>query len=116
MKSVTRMICRFLIVAIAMLPFHAAQAGMIGTDQVVSNAQAERAVIQSMLGRTEVASQLQALGVDPNTARARVAAMTDQEILALSGNLDSLPAGARSSGWGWALVIGLVIWFMYRAR
>jgi len=44
----------------------------------------------------------------------RVAAMTDQEIHALSGKLESLPAGATNNGWAWAVVIAVVIWAVYR--
>lgn len=117
MGSVTRMICRFLIVAMAMLPFQSVQAGMIGTDQVVSAAsgQADRATVLGIMNRSEVAGQLQAMGVDLKTAKDRVAAMTDQEARTLAGNLDSLPAGA-TSGWAWAVVIALAIWIVYRWR
>ena len=115
MKIVTRMICRFLIVAMAMLPFQSLQAGMIGTDQVASAAsgQTDRATVLGFMNRSEVAGQLQAMGVDLQTAKDRVAAMTDQEARTLAGNLDLLPAGA-TSGWVWAVVIALTIWIVYR--
>lgn len=111
------MICRFLILAMAMLPFQSVQAGMIGTDQVASAAsgQADRATVLGFINRTEVAGQLQALGVDLQTAKDRVAAMTDQEARTLAGKLDSLPAGA-TSGWVWAVVVVVVIWIVYRWR
>ena len=115
MKSVTRMICRFLIVAITMLPFQSVQAGMIGTDQLASAAsgQADRATVLGFMNRAEVTGQLQAMGVDLKTAKDRVAAMTDQEVRTLAGNLDSLPAGAKSNGWAWAVVIVLAVWIFY---
>ena len=118
MTSVTRMICRLLIVAIAMLPFQTVHAGMIGTDQLAStiSAQADRAAVLSIMGRTDVSRDLQALGVDLQAAKARVAAMSDQEVSALAGKLESLPAGAKGSAWGWAVVIAIVIWMFYRAR
>ena len=108
MKSATmRMICRLLIVSLMLLPFQGVQAGMIGTDTVasLSSAQADRATVMNFLSRSEVASQFQALGLDPATAKDRVAALTDQEVGALAGNLDSVPAGATSNGWTWAVVI-----------
>ena len=115
MKSVTRMVCRFLIVAMAMLPFQSVQAGMIGADQVAAaaNGQADRATVLGFMSRSEVAGQLQAMGVDLQTAKDRVAAMTDQEARTLAGNLDSLPAGAKNSGWAWAVVIVLAVWIIY---
>ena len=114
----TRMICRLLIFAIAMLPFQGVQAGLIGTGQVASttSAQADRAAVLSIMSRTDVARDLQALGVDLKTANDRVAAMTDQEVGALAGKLDSIPAGAKTSGWAWVVVIALVIWAAYAFR
>ena len=119
MKSAAmRLICRILIVSMAMLPFQIAQAGMIGTDQIasISSAQSDRAAVLSLISRSEVSSQLQALGISPGTARDRVEAMTDQEVRSLAGQLDSLPAGAKSNGWVWAVVIivGLVIYFNWK--
>ncbi|MBI4291104.1 MAG: PA2779 family protein [Betaproteobacteria bacterium] len=111
MKSATiRMISRFLIVSLMLLPFQTVQAGMIGTDRVATaaSAQADRALIMSLASRSDVAGQLQALGLDPAAAKDRVAAMTDQEVRSLAGDLNSLPAGAESS-WGWAIVIVLAI-------
>lgn len=118
MKFATRMICRFLILVMAMLPFQTVQAGMIGTDQVASamSAQADRASVLSLMSRSDVASQLQALGLDPQVAKDRVAAMTDEEVRSLAGKLDSLPAGARSNGWAWAavIIIAIVIWYNWK--
>ena len=46
-------------------------------------------------------------------AKDRVAAMTDQEVRTLAGNLDSLPAGAKTNGWAWAAVIIIAVWIIY---
>lgn len=117
MKNATlRMISRILIVSMMLLPFQTVQAGMIGTDQVISaaSAQGDRTAVLNLLGRSDVANQLQSLGLDPQTARDRVAAMTDQEVRALAGKIDSLPAGAHiSNGWGWAAVILIAVVIYY---
>lgn len=117
-SAAMRLICRFLIVSLAMLPFQAVQAGMIGTDQALSAARAatDRSAVLNVLGRSEVAAQLQALGIDPKTAGDRVAAMTDEEVHALAGRIDSLPAGAHSSGWAWAavIIIAVLIWYNWK--
>lgn len=118
MKSaIMRTICKFLIVSLALLPFQTVQAGMIGADQVTSttSAQAERNALQNLLGRSEIASRMQTLGLDQKVAKDRVAAMTDEEIRSLSGKIDALPAGANS-GWGWAVVIilAVVIWYAWK--
>jgi len=111
------MLCRLLIALMAWTPFQMAHAGMIGTEQFVSSANsADRTTVLNVLSRTEVASQLQSLGINPAQARDRVQAMSDQEIAALASRLDSLPAGASSSG-GVILVIIIVAavwWYMYK--
>ena len=110
-----KMICRLLVLSMMMLPFQMATAGMIGTDQVAAaaSAQAERAALLSTVSRADVASQLQSMGLDSTTAQNRVNSMTDQEVHALSGKLDSLPAGARSSGWAWVAVILIAVLLYY---
>ena len=117
MKFAIRMICRFLVLSMMLLPFQTIQAGMIGTDQMasVASAQADRASVLSLMSRSDVASQLQTLGLNPKVAADRVAAMTDEEVRSLAGQLDSLPAGA-TSGWVWAavIIIAVVIWFAWK--
>src|SRR5690242_5123872 len=111
-----RTICRVLILSMLLLPFSSAQAAMMGTTQAIATApgaQAERAAVLSVLSRSEVSGQLQSLGLDPKTAADRVAAMSDQEVRSLAGKLDTLPAGAHSSGWAWAAVILIAIWIYY---
>ncbi len=92
MKFFQRCVARVLIVctvAIGMpLP---ASAEMIATDRV--NAAGERDRIRDFLGRSEVRAQMQKLGIDADVARARVDAMTDDEVAAVAGRLDQMPAG-----------------------
>ena len=111
----TRMICRLLMVLMAWIPYQVAQAGMIGTEQVVgSTSQADRAAVLAVINRSDVSGQLQSMGLDPATAKDRVAAMTDQEVRTLAGNLNALPAGASNHGAAVVLVliiIGVLIWW-----
>ena len=112
-----KMVCRLLVVALMLLQFPMVQAGMIGADQVVSaaSAQADRNAVVSVLSRSEVASQLQSMGVDATLVQDRVAALTNDEVHALAGNLNSLPAGAMATGWIWLIVIavGFAIYSKY---
>ena len=117
-STMKKMTCRALVVSMLALSFQTANAGMIGADQAAAagSAQTERALVVSLLDRADAAGQLQSLGVDPSTARQRVAAMTDQEVHALAQDIQTAPAGALSSG-GWLAVvlIAVAIWyFAYR--
>jgi hypothetical protein len=113
------MLCRLLIALMVWTPFQMANAAMLGTDQVVaSTAQQDRAHVLAVLERSEVASNLQMYGLDPAQARARVNAMTDEEVGALAQKIDALPAGGLH-GAGALLVILIiagVIWWAVSGR
>jgi hypothetical protein len=99
-KKLRRLIASLLIVSIAGLGLPLpAQAGMVGTDAVVSTS-GERERIATFLEREDVRQQLQAQGVSPQDVQARVAALTDDEAAQLAGRIDSLPAGG---------VLGLIL-------
>ena len=74
-----------------------ANAGLIGTDEAAALAQAgeDRERVRAFTSRPEVAGQLQAAGVSPEQAQARVRAMSDEEVRAIGAKLDALPAGGR---------------------
>ncbi|MFW9615215.1 PA2779 family protein [Aquabacterium sp.] len=90
------------IVAIAMshtAGLQAAQAAMIATDSVATHSsltqvEARRAQVLATLNRADVAEALVAKGVDMDAARARIASLSDQEVVALADQLDRAPAGA----------------------
>ena len=114
MSMMKKMTCRALVVSLLALSFQSAKAGMIGAEQAA--AQTDRAMVMSVLSRAETTSQLQAQGIDPAQARARVAAMTDQEVQAMAQDMQTAPAGAMSHG-GWVaiVVVAALIWyFAYR--
>lgn len=116
-STMKKMTCRALIVSLLALSFQTANAGMIGADQAAAaGAQTDRGMVMSVLARADTAAQLQAQGIDPAMARARVAAMTDQEVQTLAQDFHTAPAGAMSSG-GWLAVIlvaGLIWYFAFR--
>jgi hypothetical protein len=67
-----------------------AYAGMIGVDGT------ERERVKSMLERPEVAAELEKLGVPAAEAKARVDAMTQEEVAQLAGRVDALAAGGAT--------------------
>lgn len=100
MKSLfVRVISQVLIICMSAVSFQAS-AGMIGTGDVAGIAQPSAA----LSARTALASQFEIFGLPADTARDRVAALSDAEVLQLTGRLEDLPAGAGSSG----LVLGAV--------
>ena len=112
-----KVLCRLLIALMIWTPFQLAQAEVIGTDQVASVSNADRTSLLNTLSRSDVASQLQWLGIDPALAKDRIQAMTDEEVTALANNLNSLPAGAMSDGAAVLLIILIVAgvwWYLYK--
>ena len=117
-SSWARMLCRLLMVLTIWTPMQLAQAGMIGTDQLVTaSANADRTTVLEFLGRADVANQLQSFGLDAKSAKDRVAAMTDQEVQMLAGKINSMPAGADSTGVILLLIIvGVAVWWIWFRR
>ncbi|NML44961.1 PA2779 family protein [Ramlibacter sp. G-1-2-2] len=109
--------CRALVISLLALSFQSARAGMIGTEQATAeSAPSERTLLLNSLDRSEVATQLQAAGVDPVAARERVRSMTDQEVHAMAQDIQTAPAGGVST-WGWVaivVVIGLIWYYAVR--
>ena len=78
---------------------HSAQATLISTEQVAASqglrsATEQRAHVNAMLERADVAASLAERGVDIAQARQRVAALTDDEVAQVAHTLDTAPAGA----------------------
>jgi hypothetical protein len=100
LRRLTKSVSHLVAFGILALSLHlpAAQAGMIGTEAVVNAAQVQqdRERLRSALNRDDVQAQLIARGVDPAQVQARVDSLTDQEVQALNGKLDQLPAGGDS--------------------
>jgi uncharacterized protein DUF6627 len=81
-----------------------ALAGIVSTDTVIVGTERER--LAGLLERGEVQARLQSLGVDPASARARVAALSDEEAARLAAQLDELPAGGDVL---WAAVLVFLV-------
>ncbi|MEQ8602789.1 MAG: PA2779 family protein [Marivibrio sp.] len=89
--------------ALINLPMGAAQAGMVATDQVVEQSAGAEAVearetVGAFLARDDVRQELQAMGVDPSEAQARVASLSDAEAVDLANTIEEAPAGQGALG------------------
>jgi len=73
----------------------AASAAVIGTgDAMKAAAHSERLnSISAVLARADVQAALQAHGVSPEDAMARVASLSEEELISLQQQFDQLPAG-----------------------
>ncbi len=110
-----QVLCRLLIVLMAWMPYQMAQAGMIGTDKAVAAAsQVDRNTVMNFVSRADVAGQLQAMGLDPATAKDRVAAMTDDEVNSVAGKINAMPAGASGAGLLLLIIIIAVVWWAWK--
>ncbi len=100
MKTSTRWMTRLIAVCLSFAGFMtSAHATLVSTEQVaasegVTSAAEQRAYVNSMLTRADVAAALQERGIDLAQAQARVAALTDDEVAHVAHTLDTAPAGA----------------------
>lgn len=80
-------------------------AGVVGTSEAVAAARGEspRAAVEATLARADVRAELVALGVDLAAVEGRLAALSDEEVASLAGQIDSVPAGGDALA-----VIGIV--------
>ena len=68
-----------------------------------------QADVQAFLARGEVREQLIALGVDPDDASGRVAALTGQEVGLLQNHINDLPAGSSALALLGAVFLVLIV-------
>ena len=105
MNRTRRFIASLLVVSIIGLGLPPpSQAAIVATDAALAAAQRDR--VATLLDRSEVRAQLEAHGVRPADVQTRVAALTDDEVAQLAGQLDRLPAG------GEGIIGALVIVFL----
>ncbi len=100
-----------LVIAIVSLsmPKGRLEAAIVTTESAVSlptEGQTDRERVRAFLSRAEVQAQLQAYGISPEEAIARVENLTDREIALIAGKVDQLPAGGGCCyGGGEVLVV-----------
>ncbi len=108
MTSVNRNIVRLLVVSLcyAGLPTRLAQAELIATDRLETTGRAPlsaRERLDSLFERADVRAALERHGVSADDAKARVDALSDDEVERLAARFDSLPAAGDA--------LGSLLWF-----
>ncbi|MDX1443911.1 MAG: PA2779 family protein [Gammaproteobacteria bacterium] len=77
-----------------------AQAGIVTTGEYLQQQEVaeKRAEIMDKLQREEVRAHLTDLGVDATTVEARVAALSDAEVMQMAAEMEEMPAGGDALG------------------
>ncbi|HEX4855522.1 MAG TPA: PA2779 family protein [Limnobacter sp.] len=76
-------------------PVHAA---IVSTEEAVAMHQQDRSDLKKFFDREDIAKALQAHGVSPEVAKARVDSMTEEEAQQLAAHIENAPAGAGVIG------------------
>lgn len=115
-RSLNRLIANILILCLLGLGLPVrAHAGIIPTEQLAAvqaaPPSAGRDRIKGFLDRAEVRAYLQSQAIDAETARARVDALTDDEVNSIAGRMEQLPAGGDGVGTvlGFILVVFVIL-------
>src|SRR5712691_7609157 len=108
MPSLNRTVANILVVSLCALglPIPAVQAELVATDRVETTRQdgfSGRELLGSLLDRADVRAALERQGVSADDAKARVDALSDDEVERLAARFDSLPAAGDA--------LGSLLWF-----
>ncbi|MGO4999763.1 PA2779 family protein [Oceanisphaera sp. W20_SRM_FM3] len=102
MKKLFRVLNPLLILSLLMgtmpVMVQAQPSQLVSTESALDAVQisAERERIGNLLARADVQEQLVNYGVEMNEVEARVAALSDQEVMQMADQLDNMPAGANA--------------------
>jgi hypothetical protein len=98
MRVMQRSLLCLLSALLAVMPVMSAQAAMIGTDQIVSQAtsSADPEKLRRFLDQDNARQQLQSWGVDPAMIDQRIDSLTDSELSRINQEIDNLNAGGTS--------------------
>lgn len=100
-RKLSRYLSTILAVLLAMLSIQTpAYATIVGTEVAIAQQQSsiDRAQLLAMFERSDLRDALIAQGVDPDNARDRIAALSDEEVKTMIGQVDKLPAGGDAVG------------------
>ena len=92
-------------------PFQSALAALIDTETILdeNHSQEARDYIKQLLAREDVRSALIAQGIDPLEAEARLASLSDAEVIELADQIENLPAGQGALGLVIAVLVIIVL-------
>lgn len=95
------------------VPYQPLLAAMVPTDATIYDNKAEEARdhLKSLISRNDIRKSLLSQGIDPDEAKIRVESLSDSEAIAVSDQIEQLPAGGGAIGViiGAALIVFLVL-------
>ncbi|MBW1726556.1 MAG: PA2779 family protein [Deltaproteobacteria bacterium] len=82
------------------VPYPPVSAAMIGTETVIETARAQKArdCLNRMMTREDLQTVLSLYGISPIEAKARLATLSDTEIMCFFDQIEQLPAGGSDLG------------------
>ncbi len=110
-RRLTRLVCAVLCAVPLVCVQTVARADVIGAEQYIDvvDRRATLDRVDTMLARSDVRDTLERLGVDPDDASERVAALNDRELAVLAEEMDELPAGGLLATIGVVFIVLLIL-------
>jgi hypothetical protein len=97
LRSKMKSLCIFMAVLtiIISIPRESLLAALIDTETVIdsTHSQEARDQLRQFLAREDIQEALIANGIDPMEAKSRIDALSDEEVIRISDQIDQLPAG-----------------------
>ena len=95
------------LIVLTSVPYQVVLAAMAPTEasREARSAQEARDLIDSLLTREEVQTQLKLHGINPDEARARVDSLSNAEVIEVAKRIDQLPAGGSAVG----IIVGAIL-------
>ena len=101
-RSKMQSLCIFMAVLmlIVSIPRESVLAALVNTENVMDSvySQEARDQVRQFLAREDSQAALIAHGIDPIEARSRIDALSDDEVIRISDQIDQLPAGGGAAG------------------
>jgi len=101
-----RQLTGLLLALVLALPQSPSYAGLIPAE---TGSKSDRERVMALLERPEVAQQMEKMGIPPQDAKARVAAMSEAEVASLAGKLDALPAGGELGNQEFIILLVIIL-------
>ena len=102
LRSNAQFLCILLAVLMLIVstPCQSVLAALINTETVLNSVRGQEArdQLKQFLAREDVLAALTAHGIDPMDAKARIDALSDDEVIRIADQIDQLPAGGGAIG------------------